>query len=111
VNERERGLGGVESVCAADDQFDLVVERLCPGSAQFQPTGGEDALAVFADRFAQADERSQSQRERRARSRSSSSLTASTVRPGAKIALTRSFIAQARATFPPAARIAARVLA
>jgi hypothetical protein len=33
------------------------------------------------------------------------------MRPGAKIALTISFIAQARATFPPPARIAARVLA
>jgi hypothetical protein len=31
VNERQRGLGGVESVRPADDQFHLVVLRLGPG--------------------------------------------------------------------------------
>jgi len=31
VNECERGVGGVEPVCAADDQLDLVVERFGAG--------------------------------------------------------------------------------
>jgi hypothetical protein len=57
VNERERGLGGVESVRPADDQFDLVVHRFCPSVAQVQPAGCEDPVAVLADRFAQPDER------------------------------------------------------
>ena len=57
MNEREHGLGGVESVCPTDDQFRLVVQRLRSGVAQLQATGGEYALTVFADRAAQADER------------------------------------------------------
>jgi hypothetical protein len=56
VNEREHGLGGVESVCPTDDQFRLVVQRLRSGVAQLQATGGEDPLAVFADRSAEPDE-------------------------------------------------------
>jgi hypothetical protein len=59
VNERERGVGGMESVSAPDDELHLVVLRLGPGVAQAQASGGEDALAVFADRSAEPDERFQ----------------------------------------------------
>ena len=58
-DERECCAGGVESVGAADDQLRLVVERLRAGVAQPQAAGGEDALAVLADRAAEADERLQ----------------------------------------------------
>ena len=57
VNEREGCVRGVEPVRAADEQFHLVVQRLRPGIAQLQPSGGEDALAVFADRASEPDER------------------------------------------------------
>jgi hypothetical protein len=60
VDERERGVGGVKPVGAADDQLDLVVHRFGAGVAELQASGGEDALAVLADRAAQADERPQS---------------------------------------------------
>ena len=56
-DERQRGSGGVESVRASDDQFHAVVERLGAGVAELQPSGGEDALAVFADRASEPDER------------------------------------------------------
>ena len=58
-DERKRGLGGVEPVRAAGDEPDLVVERL--GAALVDPEADrvEDPVAVFADRFAQADERLQ----------------------------------------------------
>jgi len=59
VNEGEGGVGGVEPVGAADDQLYLVVECLCAGVAEFQAPGGEDALAVFADRASKAHERLQ----------------------------------------------------
>lgn len=56
VDECERGLGGVESVGAADDQFHAAVERLGSGVADFQASGCKDPVAVLADRFALADE-------------------------------------------------------
>ena len=37
--ERERGAGGVESVGAADDQLDLVVQRFGAGVAEIQAAG------------------------------------------------------------------------
>ena len=101
VDERESGVRGVEPVSAADEQFDLVVERLSPGVAQLQATGGEYALTVFADRAAEADERGEPAAGEAGEQPVEQLLTASTVRPGAKIARTISFIAQARATFPP----------
>ena len=56
VNERERGVGGVKPVGAADDQLHAVVQRLGSSVAQLQPSGGEDPVAVFADRAAEPDE-------------------------------------------------------
>src|SRR3954464_6732316 len=53
---REGGLGGVEAVGAADDQPDLVVERFGAALVDAQSHGGEDAVAVRADRLAEADE-------------------------------------------------------
>ena len=55
-DERERGLGGVKAVRTAGDEPDLVVERL--GAALVDPEADrvEDPVAVFADRFAEADE-------------------------------------------------------
>jgi len=58
-DECECGLGGVEPVRAADDELDLVVQRLRPSVAQVQPAGGEDAFSVLADRAAESDERFQ----------------------------------------------------
>ena len=55
-DERQGGAGGVKSVGAADDEFRLVVERLRAGVAQLQAPGGEDPVAVFADRFAEPGE-------------------------------------------------------
>jgi hypothetical protein len=60
VNERQRGVRGVEPERAADDQLHLVVLRLGPRVAEPQATGGEDPVSVLADRFAQADERDES---------------------------------------------------
>jgi hypothetical protein len=56
-HERERGLGRVKAVCAAGDEPDFVVERF--GAALVDPEAdrGEDPVAVFADRSAEADER------------------------------------------------------
>ena len=58
-DERKRGACGVKSVGAADDQLHLVVQRLGAGVAQPQAPGIEDALAVLADRAAEAHERLQ----------------------------------------------------
>ena len=55
--EREGGLGGVESVGAADDQPDFVVERFGAALVDFEADRGEDPVAMFADCFAEADER------------------------------------------------------
>ena len=55
-HECEGGLGGVEAVGAADDQPDLVVERFGAALVDAQAHGGEDAVAVLADRLAEADE-------------------------------------------------------
>jgi len=60
VDERERGVGGVESVGAADDELDLVVECFRSGVAEVQAPGGEDALTVFADRASEPQERFES---------------------------------------------------
>ncbi len=57
VDERECGVGGVESVGAADDQFHAVVHRFSAGVAQPQPAGGEDACTVFADCASEPNER------------------------------------------------------
>ena len=59
-DQRERALGGVKAVGAAGDQADLVVERLGAALVDAQADGGEDPVAVAADRLAQADERLQS---------------------------------------------------
>ena len=56
-DERERGFCGVEPVGAPDDQFALLFSASARAFAEIQAAGGEDALAVFADRFAEADER------------------------------------------------------
>src|SRR6516225_7260406 len=58
-DERECGLGAVKSVGAAGDEADLVVERLGAALVDPEPDRGEDPVAVFADRFAQPDERLQ----------------------------------------------------
>ncbi len=55
VNEGERGAGGVEPVRPTDDQLHLVVQGLRSGVAQLKTTGGEDPLAVLADRFPEPD--------------------------------------------------------
>src|SRR3954451_3219002 len=47
----------MEAVGAADDQSDLVVERLGAALVDAQTDSGEDAGAVAADRLAEADER------------------------------------------------------
>ncbi len=111
VNERERGVGGVNPVGAADDQLHAVVQRLGSSVAQLQPSGGEDPVAVFADRAAEPDEWFQAAAGQGASSRSISVATVCSLRPGAKIARTISFIAQARGTVPPAACSAASVSA
>jgi len=59
VNERERGVGGVKPVGAADDQLHLVVHGFGSGVADLHATGGEDPVSVFADRASEADERFQ----------------------------------------------------
>ena len=59
MDERERGAGAVESVGAADDQLDFVVERFCAGVAELQRSGGEDPVAMLADRASEPDERLQ----------------------------------------------------
>ena len=56
VDERERGASGVESVGAAHDQLDLVVQCLRSGVAELQASGGEDPVAVFADRASEPHE-------------------------------------------------------
>ena len=55
--ERERGFGGVESVGAAGDEADLVVERLGAALVDPETDGVEDPVAVAADRLGEADER------------------------------------------------------
>jgi len=49
----------VESVSAADDQLDLVVERFRGRVGEVQAPGGEDAVSVLADRASEPDERFQ----------------------------------------------------
>ncbi len=58
VDECERGPCGVESVSAANDELDLVVQRFGAGVAELHASGGEDAVAVLADRSPEPDERS-----------------------------------------------------
>ena len=55
----ERGAGGVESVGAARDQPDLVVQRFGAALGDPEADRGEDPVAVFADRLAEADERAE----------------------------------------------------
>jgi len=56
-HEREGGFGGVESVGAAGDQADLVVERCGASLVDPEADCGEDPIAVLADRSPEADER------------------------------------------------------
>src|SRR6266508_3215546 len=56
LDEGEGGLGAVESVGAADDQPDLVVEAFVAAVGQAAGDGGVDAGAVFADRAGGLDE-------------------------------------------------------
>ena len=56
MSERERRVGGVKAVRAADDEFHLVVQRLGASVVQFQAAGGEDPRAVLADRASEPDE-------------------------------------------------------
>jgi len=56
-HERERGRGRVKAVGAADEQADLVVERLGAALVDAEADRGEDAVAVLADRPAELDER------------------------------------------------------
>jgi hypothetical protein len=55
-HEGEGRLGGVEAVGAADDEPDLVVEGFGAALVDAEADGGEDAVAVLADRFAEPDE-------------------------------------------------------
>jgi hypothetical protein len=59
-DERQRGARGVKPEGASDDELHLVVERFRAGVAQAQAAGGEDPLAVVADRAAEAHEWRQS---------------------------------------------------
>jgi hypothetical protein len=56
-HERESGVGAVESVGAASDQPDLVVERFGPALVDAEADCVEDSVAVFADRLPESDER------------------------------------------------------
>jgi hypothetical protein len=56
-DEGECGVGGVKAVGAASDEPDLVVERFGAALVDAEADRGEDAVAVLADRLAQADER------------------------------------------------------
>jgi hypothetical protein len=58
-HEREGGVGGVKAVGAAGDESDLVVERFGAALVDPEADGSEDAVAVLADRLAEADERRQ----------------------------------------------------
>jgi hypothetical protein len=58
-DESERGAGGVKSVRATGDQPDLVVERFGAALGDPEADRGEDPVAVFADRLAEADERAE----------------------------------------------------
>ena len=56
-HERERGFGRVKAMGAAGDEADLVVERFGAALVDAEADGGEDPVAVFADRPAEAHER------------------------------------------------------
>ena len=58
-DEGERGFGAVETIGAAGDQPDRVVERFGAALVDAQADRGEDPVAVFAQRLAEADERLQ----------------------------------------------------
>jgi hypothetical protein len=75
-HERERGFGGVKAVGAANDQADLVVERLGASLVDAEADRREDAVAVLAERPAEPDEGSSRQRASRLSSRSMRILAA-----------------------------------
>jgi hypothetical protein len=55
-HQRERGVGGVKAVSTAGDEADLVVEGFGAALVDAEADGGEDPVAVFADRAAELDE-------------------------------------------------------
>src|SRR5206468_12506472 len=60
VDEGDERGGGVKAEAAVADQADLAVEALEAAVGQAEADGGEDAVAVGAQRAGERDERSQS---------------------------------------------------
>ena len=56
VDEGDQRVGGVEAEAAVADRADLGVEALEPAVGQAEADGGEDALAVLAQRACEAHE-------------------------------------------------------
>ena len=59
VDEGDQGVGGVEAEGAVADQADLAVEAFEAAVGEAEADGGEDAVAVGAERACEADERRQ----------------------------------------------------
>jgi len=111
VDERERGACGVESVGAADDQLDLVVQRFRAGVGELEPSGGEDPVAVLADRAAELDEWLEAAARQACKQPVDQLANGPLAEARAKIARAISFSAQARGILPPATCSAASVSA
>jgi hypothetical protein len=59
VDERDQRVGGAQAVAVVADRADLAVEALEAAVGESEPDGGEDPVAVFAQRAREADERRQ----------------------------------------------------
>jgi hypothetical protein len=55
-DQRERGVGGVETVGPVDDEPDPPIEAFVPGVVDAQSHGRQDAFTPLADRLGRGDE-------------------------------------------------------